>query len=127
MYRVLLNHREIGTTLLEAADPPMGVVWGTITFKITGSPYHLFLDHCRSANIKVNEVDEALEFIDTQAIPALQVFRANGTEIVGVGNAITGLREDGYAVTILGISYPFYAEEFPHHCKAYEERFSEPT
>lgn len=127
MYRVLLNHREIGTTLLEAADPPMGVVWGAIAFSIAESPYHLFLAHCRSGNIKVNDVDEALEFIDTQVIPDLQVLRADGAEIVGVGNAITGFREGGYAVTILDISYPFYAEEFPHHRKAYDERFPKPT
>jgi hypothetical protein len=42
MYRVFLNNEEIGTTSLESADPPMGVVSGKIAFHSSASPYRLF-------------------------------------------------------------------------------------
>ena len=31
----------------------------------------------------------------------------------------------GFEITIEGIPYPFYEEEFPHHRKAYEDMFKE--
>ena len=30
---------------------------------------------------------------------------------------------DTFDITVLGITYPFYEEEFPHHVKAYNEMF----
>jgi len=123
MYRVLLNDQLIGITHLEAADPPMGVVSGGIVFHEAISPYELFVCHCREHKIIVNSAEPGYEFIDTQVIPQLRVLRADGVEISGQGCCVTGFKEDGYAITILGIPYPFYGEEFPHHCKAYDERF----
>ena len=123
MYRVHLNGKEIGTTLLERADPPMGVVLGKVSFSIPGSPYYLFLDYCRSHDVPVNYLEPDDELIHTDVIPDLRIFRADNTEISGQGCCIEGMKEDGYYVTILGVPYPFYAEEFPHHCKAYDEQF----
>ena len=123
MYRVCLSGEEIGTTALESADPPMGCVSGVIAFCVSTSPYHLFLNHCQLHNVTVNEIDPEHEFIDTQTIPDLRVFRADGFEISGIGRCIVGFREGGYEITVLGIPYPFYAEEFPHHRRAYDESF----
>jgi hypothetical protein len=71
----------------------------------------------------VNEEDPKYEFIDTQTIPDLHVLRSDGFEISGIGRCITGFRDEGHEITILGIPYPFYTEEFPHHRKAYDEQF----
>ncbi|GAA4767286.1 MULTISPECIES: hypothetical protein [Flavobacterium] len=75
-------------------------------------------------NIAINTDDPEFEFIDTQVISELKVFRQHGLEIKGVaGNAITGIKDEGYKISILGISYPFYEEEFPHHVEHYENMF----
>jgi hypothetical protein len=123
VYRVNLDKEEIGTTLLESGDPPMGVVSGKISFHALISAFNFFLNYCRIHDITVNSTDPEHEFIDTQVIPALRVFRTDGTEIAGQGCCISGFKEEGYEITILGIPYPFYAEEFPLQRRAYDERF----
>ena len=123
MYRVVLDNVEIGWTQLEKADPPMGVAFGKIFFHGEASLYELFLAHCRTHDVTVNEIDPEFEFIDTQCIPDLRVYRGDGREICGVGNHITGMKGEGYDITILGIPYPFYGEEFPDHVACYESQF----
>ena len=123
MYHVFLNNVKIGTTALESADPPMGVVTGKIAFIPSVSPFHLFRDHCQSHGITLNNADPTEEFIDTHTIPELHVFRTDGVEIAGQGCSISGFRDGGYEVTIIFVPYPFYAEEFPHHRRDYDERF----
>ena len=125
MYRVELDGRSLGETALESADPPMGVVMGKVEFSVTESPYDLFKSYCAANELVINQDEEKLELIDTQNIPGLKVFREDGVEIVGEpGASICGFRDDGYEVTIIGIPYPFYDEEFPHHREAYDEKFS---
>jgi len=47
-FQILLDKTIIGTTLLEKADPPMGVVFGAIQFSLKESPYDYFY-HIASA------------------------------------------------------------------------------
>lgn len=125
-YLVYLDSKKIGITRLEKADAPMGVAFGLIEFKDIESPYLFFKDYCSKNNIAINTDDPEFEFIDTQVIQELKVLRYDGLEIKGeAGNAICGMKEEGYEVSILGIGYPFYEEEFPHHVKAYKEMFKE--
>ena len=56
-------------------------------------------------------------------IDSLIIKNESGTIIKGIGNQISGMDSEGFDITILGISYPFYEEEFPHHVKAYNEMF----
>lgn len=125
-YKISLDGKEIGISRLEKADAPMGVVLGLIKFNGVESPYQFFKDYCLKNNVTINTDDPEFELIDTQVIPELKVFRNDGLEIKGVaGNAICGMKEDGYEISVLGIGYPFYEEEFPHHVKAYNEMFRE--
>ncbi|MFN7343784.1 MAG: hypothetical protein ACK5S4_00415 [bacterium] len=124
MYRVELNGKVIGETQLESADPPMGVVRGKVTFKIEDDPYLLIKSHCQIHGILINQDEKEIGLIDTQNIASLKVFRIDGVEIAGLpGTSICGFRDEGYEITILGVPYPFYEEEFPHHCAAYEAQF----
>lgn len=128
IYQVVLEGKAIGETQLEIADPPMGVVGGKVLFSIPDSPYTFFKNYCMNHGIEINEHEETSEFISTQNIPELKVYRSDCIEIAAlVGASILGFRDDGYHVTILVIPYPFYAEEFPHHCEAYEKRFCDST
>lgn len=125
MYRVVLDGKTIGETELEFADPPMGVVFGKIRLTVGDSLYSLFKAHCTSQEIPRNQDEEEIELIDTPTIDGLKVFRSDGIEIAGVlGASVSGFRDDGYEIAILGVPYPFYEEEFPHHTKAYEDRFA---
>ncbi|WP_026705997.1 hypothetical protein [Flavobacterium soli] len=123
-YKVVLGDKEIGTSKLEKADAPMGVAFGLIEFNGIETPYEFFKEYCLKNNIVLNNDDRKLEFIDTQVILELKVFRQDGLEIKGVaGNAIMGMKDKGYEISILGISYPFYEEEFPHHVEHYGNMF----
>jgi hypothetical protein len=46
-------------------------------------------------------------------------------EILGLGSNAFGTNTDSSEITIEGIPYPFYGDEFPHHVKADEERLSD--
>lgn len=122
-YRVLLGDVVLGTTELEKADPPMGVAMGRIHPADTGLGYVFLRDYCLSKGITLNIDDREFRCIDTQSIPDLRVVDDNGIEVLGIGSSIGGMDSDGYDVTIIGIAYPFYEEEFPHHVQAYRERF----
>ena len=123
-YNIYLKEVLIGTTELEKADAPMGVAFGLIQFNGIESPYEFFKEYCLKNNIVINTDDPEYEFIDTQVMSELKVFRQDGLEIKGVtGNAVTGMKIEGYEISILGINYPFYEEEFPYHVKEYENMF----
>ena len=123
-YRIALEGQTIGNSQLERADAPMGVVMGWIDFNEMADPYHFFRAYCLKNKIPLNLDDAQWGAIDTQVIPNLQVFRPDGLLIKGcAGNTISGMREEGFEVTILGIDYPFFEAEFPHHVKTYQERF----
>ena len=125
LYNITLSGTLIGTSELEKADAPMGVAFGLIEFNGIESPYEFFKEYCLKNNIVINTDDPEFEFIDTQVMSELKVFRQDGMEIKGVaGNVITGMKDEGYEISILGIPYPFYEEEFPHHVKEYENMFN---
>jgi hypothetical protein len=122
-YIVELNGKRIGTSLLDKADAPMGVVFGSIEFEGISRHYEFLSNYCRDNNVQLNEDNPELEAIFTKTINGLSVFNEEGVEIKGVGSAISGFLDEGYEVEILGIPYPFYEEEFPHHRETYENQF----
>lgn len=47
----------------------------------------------------------------------LKVINLNGIEIKGQGANFEEMDNDVFVLTILGVPYPFFEGEFPHHVK----------
>lgn len=124
IYNILLNGLLIGTTELEKADAPMGVAFGLIEFNGIESPYEFFKVYCSNNQIELASDYPEDKMISTMSIEELKITSDNGIEIKGVGNQITGMDNEEYEISIFGIPYPFYEEEFPHHVKEYENMFN---
>jgi hypothetical protein len=125
IYDILLDNSKIGTTELESADAPMGVVFGQISFININSGYDFFKNYCLTNNIELISNYPVHRLIATADIPSIQVVDQNGIEIKGQGTNIEGMDTDVFQVTILGIPYPFFEEEFPHHRKEYDNQFND--
>ena len=123
IYDILLDQNKIGTTELEKADAPMGVVFGEVMFDNIVSGYDFFKAYCLTNHIEIVTDYPDDRLITTSAIPKLRVINQNGIEIKGQGINIEGMDSDTFDITIIGIAYPFYEEEFPYHVKAYNEMF----
>lgn len=122
-YDIFLDDKIIGTTELEKADAPMGVVFGNVTFNNIISGYDFFKTYCLTNNIKIIADYPDDKLIATSDIPKLKILNSKGIEIKGQGTSINGMDSDVFEVTILGVPYPFYEEEFLHHVKASEDQF----
>ena len=122
VYDILLDKNRIGTTELEKADAPMGVVFGKINFFNITSGYNFFKDYCSKSKLEFTDYPND-KLISTFDIPGLQVFNTNGIEIKGLGCSVSGMDADTFEIEIPGIAYPFYEEEFPHHVKTYAGMF----
>ena len=124
-YDILLDNNKIGTTELEKSDAPMGVVSGKVMFDKIVSGYDFFVNYCLNNDVKIITDYPDGKFITTANIPNLKVINPNGIEIKGQGAYIEGMDSDVFEVIILGISYPFFENEFPHHVKAYNDQFKD--
>ena len=124
-YDILLDNGKIGTTELEKADAPMGTVYGKINFKDMTVCYDFLKTYCMSNGIGLvfDYPDEKL--ISTKTIGNLVVRNELGIEICGTGNQICGMDGDEYEITLEGIPYPFFEDEFPHHVKFNKEQFND--
>lgn len=120
-YTIKIKEKIIGKTLFEYADPPMGVVQGKIVF-VDNFDFDYIADYAIKNKAVVNSYDKKEKVISIQTIDELKVYSESGKEIVGQGNCICGDSKELF-LDIVYIPYPFYEEEFPHHCKEYEEKY----
>ncbi|MEN0054600.1 MAG: hypothetical protein AAGC65_13085 [Mucilaginibacter sp.] len=116
VYDILLNKIRIGTTKLENADVPMGVVFGQIDFVDTTSKYTFFRNYCLENKIDFEDYPRD-KLISTSIIPHLTVYEASGYMIKGEGCFISGMDETKFDIYIHGITDLLYREEFPHRIK----------
>lgn len=124
-YSIHLGDQKLGTTKHEKADAPMGVVFGVIEFTDQNIGYDFIKEYCISMNYELADDYPKDKLISTMSIDSLSVKNEKGIEIKGIGNQISGMDSDVFEVSLLGVPYPFYEEEFPHHFKSYNEMFKE--
>ena len=122
-YKIVLDGEEIGSSKLEKADAPMGVAFGKLLFNNSSFGYNKIREYCLKNNIELVSDYPEDKMISTMSISELKIINEDGIEIKGVGNQITGMDSEEYVISIQGISYPFYEEEFPHHVKYYENMY----
>lgn len=122
-YNIYLENQLIGTTLLEKGDAPMGVVMGKINFTIENIGYEFFKEYCVDNYIPVYNDYPEEKILTTAGIPKLLVKDENGIEIKGIATYIEGMDGEDFDITIQGIPYPFYEEEFPHHVATHNDQF----
>ncbi len=123
-FNLFLGERLIGTTSFEHADPPMGVVYGTIRFLENSFSYDFWVNYCQQNSIELfaNEPDERL--LSTANIDELVAVNSNsGERLTPLSNQITGMDSDEFEITLMGIDSDQYERTFPEHQKEYEERF----
>lgn len=119
-YNLHLNGILIGTSKLEKGDASMGVVLGKLKFMKSDFGYDFLKKYCLEKKIDLVYDYPEEKIISTMSISELKITNKNGIEIVGVGNQISGMDNEEYEISIFGIPYPFYQEEFPHHVNHYE-------
>lgn len=123
LYLIKLDGEIIGKTKLEYGDPPMGVAFGKIITSDKIIDYQFIKSYCLKNKFKLADHYPEEKFISTNTIEQLKVISPEGIEVEGIGNQISGMDTEGFEITIMGISYPFYEKEFPYLVKEYRERF----
>lgn len=106
-YDIYLDGVLIGTTGLEKADAPMGVVFGEISFVEIDIGYDYLKDYCKSNGVELGSDFPKDKYISTRTIEQLSVKNESGAEIKGIGNQISGMDSDGFEIALEGIPYPF--------------------
>ena len=124
LYNIFLDDNKIGTTELEKADAPMGAVFGKINFINISSGYDFFKTYCTTKNIELVTDYPEDKLILTRTINSLKIKNEQGIEIKGARNQISGMDSDEFEISLEGVPYPFYEQEFTHHVKAYENQFN---
>ena len=122
-YTVLLNDEKIGMTYFEGADPSMGVVSGVLYFDNITSPYTFVKNYCIEHDIEFTDHEDDKLISTNGDIKGLKVKSEDDVNLVDLSESaqIAGMDSDVFEITILGVSHPFYANEFPHHMKILEE------
>ena len=101
----------------------MGVVLGMIISSKIKLDYDYLKNYCLSNSIEIADDYPEDKLISTMSIEKLRAVNSEGIEIKGIGNQISGMDSEGYELSIYGIPYPFYQNEFPHHVEEYRNMF----
>ena len=123
-YYIVIDKIKIGSTNLDIADIPMGIIFGKLNFEGIQSGYDFFLKYCTENKIEITHYKED-KLILTSYIPNLSVINENGKQISGIGCCISGMDNNDFEITIEGIPYPLFEKEFPHHVALYKTQFKD--
>lgn len=113
MFSVFLDGIKIGTTKLENRDSSMRVALGRINLINKMFNYDYIKKFCIENNIEIIFDDYSQKLIGTRNIPSLKIFKeSNSIEIISeIGCNLEGMDEEGYQITVLGISNSFFEKE----------------
>lgn len=120
VYKVKLDGKVIGATRFESGDPTRGCVAGALLEYDKTLNYKFFVKLINSGVFVHVDHEHTGKFINANARDRFTVHLEDGSQVIGI-NGIHFISYDDkhFIVTLLGINFPFYAEEFPAHCKTY--------
>jgi hypothetical protein len=121
-YSILLNNKEIGTTFLEKADVPMGVVYGNIQLEGIDNAYLFFKNYCIQNKIQITDYKED-QFLSTGHISGLSVIDRDGTEINRKAISVSGQGKTDFEIILEGVPQNIYSFKFKHHIDRYKKQF----
>jgi len=124
-FKVLISDQLIATSELENGDPPMGVAFGKLNFEMNSFGYNELKELLENNGVKIAEDDRSAKMLSTETSDKLRILNQYDVEIKGEGNQIIGAESEEFQISIFGIPYPFYEEEFPKLVKDYKERFKQ--
>ena len=121
-FKVLLNDKLIGSTSLEKADVPMGVLFGQLQLDNIDNAYEFFKSYCLQEHIGFTD-DKQDKFITTKHISNLKVLDTDNTEIKGSAISVSGQGKNDFDITIEGVPHNIFAFKFKHHIDHYKNLF----
>lgn len=123
-FKILLDDKLIGTTLLEKADVPMGVLFGQITFDNVDNAYSFFKAYCLKNQIGFTD-DKQDKFLTTRHISNLKVFDSENTEIKGSAVSVSGQGSKDFEIIIEGVPHNIFSFKFQNHINHYKNLFDQ--
>ena len=126
-FKILLDGKLIGTTLLEKADVPMGVVFGQIELQNIDNAYTFFKSYCLQNQIGITD-DKHDQLLTTRHIPNLKVYDSNdNSEIKGSAVYVSGQGRNDFEIAVEGVPHNIFAFKFKHHVDNYKGLFDRPV
>ena len=123
-YKIHLGEQLIGTTMLEKADAPMGVVFGDINCNTEEFNYEFWIRYCQRNSIELAMNEPEQKMLSTRSIAELKVTNSeSGNILQPLSNQITVMDGDSYEITLEGINSAQMISEFSHHLDEYNKRF----
>ncbi|RYE59105.1 MAG: hypothetical protein EOP48_01985 [Sphingobacteriales bacterium] len=123
-FEIFLDDKLIGTTLLEKADVPMGVVFGQIVFTNIDKAYAFFKAYCLQNQIGFTD-DKQDKFLTTRHISNLKVFDNDNSEIKGSAVSVSGQGSNDFEITIEGVPHNIFSFKFQNHIDHYKNLFDQ--
>lgn len=123
-FKIFLDDKLIGTTLLEKADVPMGVISGQIELDNIDDAYTFFKTYCLHNQIGITD-DKQDKFLSTRHISNLKVFDSDNTEIKGSAVSVSGQGNKDFEITIEGVPHNIFILKFQNHIDHYKNLFDQ--
>jgi len=119
-FKIFLDEKLIGTTLLEKADVPMGVVFGQIEFDNIDNAYTFFKTYCLQNQIGITDHKQD-KLLTTRHISNLKVFDSDNTEIKGSAVSVSGQGHKDFEIIVEGVPQSIFSFKFKHHIDHYQD------